>query len=457
MSLAVILFTLVSGVVLSLNQEEINQPLDYERPVMFVKEDKDSIEFNYERWDMHGSSGRYFRLLASTFLGVTTRRILPPTLFLMGASAATSLYLKFAYENPDSGYLLFQIPLFPFELAAPILSLLLVFRSDNAYGRFKDGSIYSWEITTSIRSYVRRLVVWTGSGRSTAAERAASEEIVLACCLLHQWIMNEYLRNVGPTHQEVHGRQVYESLLCAALGVEPAPAASTPETKRDVEMAAWLGNIDTTLNTERGVSAVDMAGILGTGAPPTPYLGLEAIALGATKRLPSLTDQERVGLEDELGDVASNLGQCERILRQPIPLGYKRYTIRFLWLWLLGLPFALVPKFSEFGMGSELWPGLTVGTITFLSLVLLSVEDISVQIEQPFNSLPLELTHNWLLRDVGQSRRLLQWSAYERGDFDPSASIDSGPISEVGQMFRRLDKNGDGVITAQEWIDAQKG
>ena len=126
-----------------------------------------------------------------------------------------------------------------------------------------------WEITTSIRSYIRRLVGWTGSSRTSAAERAAAEQIILACCLLHQWIMNEYLRDNGPTHEGMYGRKVHEDLLCAALGVASATSA---------------GMVD------------------GTDAP-TPYLGLTAIILGATKRLPSLTDQERVGLEDELGDM----------------------------------------------------------------------------------------------------------------------------------------------------------
>lgn len=258
-----------------------------------------------------------------------------------------------------------------------------VFRSDNSYSRFKDGSIYLWEITTSIRSYIRRLVGWTGSGRTTPKERVAADQIILACCLLHQWIVNEYLRDDGPTHVGIHGRQVHEDLLCAALGV-----ASSSD-------------------------------IIDAEDDPTPYLGLTAIILGATKRLPSLTDQERVGLEDELGDVASNLGQCERILRQPIPLGYSRSTIRFLWLWLLLFPFALVPTFADLGWPQE--SALVVGIVTFLGLVFLGVEDIAVQIEQPFGILPLDLTHNWLMRDVARSRRMLRWSAFERGD-GPSAS-----------------------------------
>ena len=361
---------------------DISQPLDVERPLMYVADDITSTRFNFERWDVHRAPSRYARALSGTLIGVTTRRIFPAVLLLVAISYTTCLFLENALLDPTA--MAPQLPLIAFELTAPVLSLLLVFRSDNSYLRFKDGSMYSWEITACLRSYIRRVVVWTGSPRSTAAERETAEEIIIACCLLHQWIMNEYLRPNGPKHVDRYGRPVYEDLLGAALGVAPSAVAT------------------------------DVPDIL-VGQVPTPYLGLEAIALGATKRLPSLTDQERVGLEEQLGAVASNLAQCEQILRQPIPMGYKRYTIRFLWLWLLLLPFALVPSFFV-DATRDICAELAAGTVAVFGVVFLSVEDIAVQIEQPFSILPLDLTHTWMLRDIDNSRRLLEWSAYERGD-----------------------------------------
>ena len=71
-----------------------------------------------------------------------------------------------------------------------------------------------------------------------------------------------------------------------------------------------------------------------------------------TRRLPSLTDQELVGIDEELGKVDLALGRCEKLLRAPIPLGYTRYSVRFLFLWLTLLPFALSSTFQEFGTGT---------------------------------------------------------------------------------------------------------
>ena len=48
-------------------------------------------------------------------------------------------------------------------------------------------------------------------------------------------------------------------------------------------------------------------------------------------------------------------------------------------------------------------------SMTFISFIFLSIEDIAVQIEEPFAVLPLELQHRWLLKDAEQTRRLLRW------------------------------------------------
>ena len=145
----------------------------------------------------------------------------------------------------------------------------------------------------------------------------------------------------------------------------------------------------------------------------TPYLAISAISLGMSQRLPSLTDQERIAVDDELDRITSSLAKCEKLLRTPIPLGYTRYSVRFLWVWLSLLPFALVRTFNDFGANTW-WedkpqPVLTVAML-FIGFVFLSIEDIAVQIEEPFAILPLETHQRWLLRDAEQVTSLMQWA-----------------------------------------------
>ena len=90
--------------------------------------------------------------------------------------------------------------------------------------------------------------------------------------------------------------------------------------------------------------------------------------------------------------VTSALGKCESFLRTPIPLGYTRYSVRFLWVWLSLLPFALTRTFCGFQLGTwwegrvdEPWP-LVCASVLFIASILLSIEDIAVQVLLPLPS-----------------------------------------------------------------------
>ncbi|GAX76902.1 hypothetical protein CEUSTIGMA_g4348.t1 [Chlamydomonas eustigma] len=84
------------------------------------------------------------------------------------------------------------------------------------------------------------------------------------------------------------------------------------------------------------------------------------------------------------------LGGCERILRAPIPVSYTRNTARFLFVWLTLLPFAL---FSSCGV----W---TAPVVAGIAAVLCGIEEIGVQVEEPFGILPLAAIGDRIQADV---------------------------------------------------------
>ena len=166
---------------------------------------------------------------------------------------------------------------------------------------------------------------------------------------------------------------------------------------------------------------------------PTPHLWISAITLGASQRLPRLTDQERIALDDLLVTVAADLAKCEKLISTPIPLGYTRSSVRFLWIWITLLPFALSRTFTDFA--TDTWWAdkplaelpVLLTTMTFISFIFLSIEDIAVQIEEPFAILPLEVQHKWLLRDAEQTRWLMRRAARTPSPYDPVAPAPPAP------------------------------
>mmetsp|Transcript_23262 Transcript_23262/g.43182 ORF Transcript_23262/g.43182 Transcript_23262/m.43182 type:complete len:218 (+) Transcript_23262:429-1082(+) len=88
-------------------------------------------------------------------------------------------------------------------------------------------------------------------------------------------------------------------------------------------------------------------------------------------------------MEEKLGDLERAIGACKRIKASPIPPTFTRMTSRVLCLFLVFLPLALV---NSQGMQSTV--GILV-IVTFLSYIFVGLDEISVEVENPFPLLPM--------------------------------------------------------------------
>lgn len=99
-------------------------------------------------------------------------------------------------------------------------------------------------------------------------------------------------------------------------------------------------------------------------------------------------------IQRSINILIDSLGGCERILKTPIPLAYAIHLKQLLLIYCLSLPFQLVES-------SGWWTGLLVALISF---TLFGIEEIGVEIENPFgndpNDLPLDAICATMLRNV---------------------------------------------------------
>ena len=97
-----------------------------------------------------------------------------------------------------------------------------------------------------------------------------------------------------------------------------------------------------------------------------------------------LTDVQQMAIDANVKELVDYLGACERIRGTPLPFAYVVHLRRALLLYCLTLPFALLPVF---GYG-------TILGVAAISYTLLGIEEIGVEIEDPFgtddNDLPLD-------------------------------------------------------------------
>jgi ion channel-forming bestrophin family protein len=111
--------------------------------------------------------------------------------------------------------------------------------------------------------------------------------------------------------------------------------------------------------------------------------------------------------------------------------------VRFLWIWLTLLPFALTRTFNDFGTNTW-WEDkpqpVLVLAMLFIGFIFLSIEDIAVQIEEPFAILPLQLHQKWLVWDAEQTKQLARLSLREDAPASDAAPKRSRKWNSQQQM-----------------------
>jgi putative membrane protein len=97
-----------------------------------------------------------------------------------------------------------------------------------------------------------------------------------------------------------------------------------------------------------------------------------------------LSGDQLIIVDRELKEFADILGACERIKNTPIPYSYSMYIKKFIFIYIITLPFGFVTQ-TEY---------MTIPIVVLISFVILSVELIAEEIEDPFgkdvNDLPTD-------------------------------------------------------------------
>lgn len=118
--------------------------------------------------------------------------------------------------------------------------------------------------------------------------------------------------------------------------------------------------------------------------------------LHITQILTEVIRQSRVSefklsqMDQNLTAFADVMGACERILRCPIPLSYTRHTSRAILLYCSLLPMVL---FQDLGLAM-------IPTAFIISYAMLGIEQIGVDIEEPFHLMPLGALASLSARNV---------------------------------------------------------
>jgi ion channel-forming bestrophin family protein len=225
-----------------------------------------------------------------------------------------------------------------------VLSLLLIFRTNTAHDRFWEARKLWGGMVNTVRNLARRICIVI---EERQPEDRTEKEAVLRLVVAFAVAMKLHLR-----------REPVNSELASLM------SSSKYYTLQDVnhpplKIAYWIGDY---FQHQHERQCVDV---------------MELNALHQ--------------LLDEMVDL---LGGCERILKTPVPLVYTITLKMLLTIYFLLLPWELVT-------GLTWWTG---PIIAFLSCILLGIDEIGAEIEEPFghdpNDLPLDSICKTMLRNI---------------------------------------------------------
>ncbi|HET7180320.1 MAG TPA: bestrophin family ion channel, partial [Chryseosolibacter sp.] len=94
-----------------------------------------------------------------------------------------------------------------------------------------------------------------------------------------------------------------------------------------------------------------------------------------------LRGEHLLNLDMELKDLIDIMGACERIRNTPIPYSYMMYIKKFIFVYIITLPLGFITDSGYF----------TILIVLLITFVLMSVELIAEEIEDPFGKDPNDL------------------------------------------------------------------
>jgi putative membrane protein len=225
-----------------------------------------------------------------------------------------------------------------------VLGLLLVFRTNTAYDRFWEGRKCWGTLVNNIRNLAR--LIWVAVEEKQPEDRA-KKAAVLRLLVAFAVATKLHLRSEVPNAE-------LKDLISPTQYFQTKKSNNPP-----LEVAFWIGDyLQQQYDSDR----------------------LKLYQLNSLNNL--------------LNSMVDALGGCERILKTPMPLAYAIHLKQLLLIYCLLLPFQLV---SNLG-----W--LTGPVVALISFTLFGIEEIGLEIENPFghdaNDLPLDAICNNLKRNT---------------------------------------------------------
>jgi putative membrane protein len=282
----------------------------------------------------------WFNMIFHTYSRQIIKRLMPSLLFMGIYTAVISYLVIEVYDLP------FKSTTQVHSILGIVLGLFLVFRMNSAYERWWEGRSRWGLLVNESRNLAQKI-----SAMLPLAD-AENRKFFMVMLGNFPYALKEHLRD-GVDFDEIE---------------DPG------------------GEVIETLKKVKNVPNIILANI---------YKRIQKLL-----REEIITGEQMIVLDTELHNYASIQGACERIKNTPIPYSYSMYIKKFIFTFVITLPFGFVTSFMYF----------TIPIVMLLFYILVSIELIAEEIEDPFghdiNDLPTDELSAKIRHDVKEIFKL---------------------------------------------------
>jgi predicted membrane chloride channel (bestrophin family) len=314
--------------------------------------------YTHDDWLAHRSNDKLLGPIISMFSSGIVRQV--KNKILVVSSVAFFVVFWNDLLCPWNGNLPhLTLPTLPFTLSSPALGLLLVFRTNSSYQRWLEARSRWGIIVSQSRNSIRMASTFTDT--TTEEGKKAIDDLARAVWVASRTAMNK-----------LSGRTEDDKDFEAQLR----------EAYPDDEFVDRLLSV-----SDRSSAALMEASLALDGIP--------------------VDEKRRVEIDKSLVILGDTFSACDRIFSSPVPLVYTRHLARFLSLWMLLFPFAIHDEFIRADTSGV----PTLPAAAALSLFFFGIEELSVQLEEPFSILPMQI----FCDEIKESAEgIIDWSVNSR-------------------------------------------
>eukprot|EP00550_Attheya_septentrionalis_P007784 CAMPEP_0198284758 /NCGR_PEP_ID=MMETSP1449-20131203/4199_1 /TAXON_ID=420275 /ORGANISM="Attheya septentrionalis, Strain CCMP2084" /LENGTH=464 /DNA_ID=CAMNT_0043981971 /DNA_START=45 /DNA_END=1439 /DNA_ORIENTATION=+ len=340
------------------------------------------LNFTPESWGKHKDPYRRLRHIANTFRSSPLQRLAFPDLF-----GVTMVSFCLTYYNEFIAYAdaMATVSSAGFAGGTTVIGLLAGFRLNASYGRYEECRIFWGDINNSTRDLAGQTMMWMkdANQRSRMLKLLKAFPVSLMFHLHAKGCHHNILRRFhAPTDEDrdyadLQAKEHAGEIDTPHHNVTRSDAEFTFEDRVHAEFLAELRDIYSDGKDEEDFQRFNKVKYGGGNTPLEVLTCMRETIAGSIDTVDPVYVRE---LDEQCQRLCAAFGASERVLRTPLPTGFTRHSSRLMFIWSHTLPFALYPA-----MG----PLLTLPTAVLTAYAVLGVEDIGVQLEEPFDILPL--------------------------------------------------------------------